>query len=181
MTLETLLTFMASFGGAAFVIKMVLMLTGGDTGEDLDIHDHSDDSQDPTSKSFIFFSTQTIFAFFMLGGILGLAALNAELSDFKIFLSTVFGGLLGGGLSSLVMRSLTRLNSVPVKREPIVGDKGVAYIPMEDLRVGQVLVTLDGREELYEAISKTGLIRAFEDVKVVGKQNNRLVVESLNK
>jgi hypothetical protein len=180
MSLETFLTFVASFGGAMFVMKFVLMLTSGDSDMADDIHDHSNDAADDTVKSFLAISLQTAYAAMMVGGLLGLTAISYKLSYDQILGSTVIGALLGGGLSSLTMRFLKKLNSANTRQEPTVGDQGVAYLPMEDLRVGQVMIVVNGREELFEAYSRNGLIRAFEAVKVVGKQNNRLIVESLN-
>lgn len=180
MTLESILTFLTVFGATAFVVKMVLLFVGsGDM--DSDIHDHSDDFEDEATKSFLTLSTQTIFAAMMIGGLFGLSAFYSESSELYTILSVLVGAVIGGATSSFTMSQIKRLNYTPVKRQPNVGDEGVAYLPMEDLRVGQVMLKIDGREELFEAYSKNGLIRAFEAVKVVDNRNNRLIVESLTK
>jgi hypothetical protein len=175
MDLHNLLVLITAFGTVGFLIKLVLLLTGGDAGEDL--HHEDLDFGDSSTKAFLVLSTQTIFAALMVGGLFGLTAMD-DLQDSvtHVLGYTALGVFVGGSLSAFIMRALRKLNSVPQKPVPKVGDVGTAYIPISADN-GEVVLNIGGRQEEFEAISEHGqIIRAFAQVQVVGKLNNKLVV-----
>ena len=195
MGIRGILWIISAFGGIAFIIKMVLLLVGSDDGgldhgdadAGADIHldghvdaaGHGADGHDSTG-SFLTISIQTILAFIMMFGLFGLAALNFTSSNLIIFTAAGIGGLAGGAASAFMMKALKKLNSIPKKPDPQVGDTGIAYIPVSETG-GEVILKFGGRQENFEAVTENGeKIPAFESIIVTGKINNTLTVTRFN-
>ncbi len=191
MGIRGILWIIAAFGGISFILKLVLMLLGHDDGgldhgdADLggDVHVELEvdaDSHDSTG-SFLTISIQTVLAFIMMFGLFGLAALNFTNNNLFIFGTATLGGFAGGAASAVMMKILKKLNSVPKRPEPQIGDTGTAYIPVS-ASGGEVTLYFGGRQENFEAVTEDEeKIPAFEPVIVTGKINNTLVVSRFNR
>lgn len=174
MDLYSSLVLMTAFGTVAFLIKLVLMLMGSDGDYEVDDADFGDGSD--STKSFLLISTQTIFAAFMMGGLFGLTAMESTDNVMHVLGYTALGAFVGGGVSSMMMSALRKLNSASKKQEPKVGDIGLTYVPVGETH-GQVIMVLGERHEVYEAVSESGLtIPSFAQVQIVGMVNNKLIV-----
>jgi len=159
---------MASLGTGLFLIKLLLFLFSGD-GEATDFEDaeHIDGSE-----TFSLLSIQSILAFFMGTGWTGLAAkIEWGMTNFQSLGVSFTFGFLMMLLNSYLSFKLKKLNTAPRKTDyqEIVGHKGRAYthIPPKGEGMGQVEITLEGKQQILQAISEEESIPAFSPVKII--------------
>lgn len=185
MSLEQLLSFAATLGGALFVVRMMLMVMGVNSDhhiQHVDMQDGHHDG-DVTANTFKVMTVQSIMAFMMLGGLTGLAALkNFGASDSAALFVALVGGSLGGLLSSTMMYFLSKLDSVPeLLTLPSVGATGTTYTPVPmGGSPGLVTIMHNGRSIEFLAVSDIPLA-SFIPVKVIKVRESEkvLVVEQL--
>ncbi len=151
-------------GTALFLLRVVLMFLGGDSGDggleldadaDFDIGDGGD-HLDP-GHSFELLSVQAIAAFAMgfgwagLGGLLGAGwGVTASIG------SGVVGGLLLTWLLAMLLQGMYSLESSgTVSIQSALGTEGEVYatVPPRGRGRGQVRLVLQGRQRIYNAIS----------------------------
>jgi membrane protein implicated in regulation of membrane protease activity len=191
-------------GTVIFCIRMALMLIGltGDFGDDgaIDgggeheavdmIHDTTDmevtsDSDvvshgsDGSDSSFKFLSLQGLTAFFMMFGWVGLAMIRD--SGFSS-LTAIIGGLIAGLISvyalACIFRFALSLQSDGTMRiSSAMGAGGKVYLRIPASGSGQVQVEVDGRLQIFDAISADKVeIPTGEQITVVWIQDNGVLV-----
>ena len=153
-----------------FVIKVILMFMGAD--DSLDI---SDDSSD----AFELVSIQSILAFLMGFGWIGLAARNEW--GMNSILSLIVGGLFGFAMMLLVtflMKQVKKLNkSAKFDINDCIGIIGKAYTDLKPDELGQVQVKVAGKLMIFDAINFTQeKIEFFAPIIVDKVDNNVLIV-----
>jgi hypothetical protein len=184
---ETLYWWMAVLGTVIFIVKLGLSFVGGSVLEHADIDPHALDAAgggDPfdhgSSEAFTFFSLQSILAFFMGMGWIGLACLKQW--DLGPGISFVGGGVFGLALMFLnawLMFQVRRLNAEGrVDLSTSVGRTGRVYlrIPARGEGAGQVEVSVSGRRKIIRAISNGPAIESFAEVVVLEVIDHRELV-----
>ena len=166
---------MAGVGTILFLLRLVVGLFGGDSG-DFD----SDVAHSGTDGSFNLFSLLSVLAFIMGTGWMGLAArIDWGLSrPVAVVIAVSFGTLmmfLAAGLMYLTRR-LNREVSYDVKTA--VGRTGRAYmtVPARGSGQGKVQVSISGRLMTVDAVSTGPAIAQFTDVKVVDVRDDQTLV-----
>jgi len=189
--IEKVFFFSAVLGGVMFFIRMVLMFIGGhhggtDVGDvgDGDVGDAGVDAHHgDADASFKAISLQSITAFFMMFGLVGLAL--SRQSKFPESLS-ILGAVIGGGLSvwiiGKVFSSMGRLQSEgTLDIRNAIGEEGVVYLTIPADGKGVVQISVQDTLRELNAVShdktriKTGDRVIVEDV--VG--GNILVVKKV--
>jgi len=194
--IEKVFLISAILGGAIFLVRLVLFFIGmghhgmdtdagvggdighdvghmGDVGQDVsadhgDLHGHADD----TESSFKFMSLQSITAFFMMFGLVGLAL--SRQSKWPTTLS-VFGAVAAGFFSVWVMGKLlsamARLQSEgTLDIRNAIGQEGTVYLKIPAAGKGVVQITVQDTLRELTAVSqdkteiKTGERVVVEDV-----------------
>lgn len=168
---------LALAGTILFVIKVLLVLFGGDAGGgDADAGDTHADS----TGVFAIFSLQSVLAFFMGAGWMGLACLKEwETSKVTAFLAAIGFGVALMALNAALMFGINKLNAEPVVdlREAI-GHIAKVYlvIPARGEGTGQVEVTVSERRQIYRAVSEEGSIPSEALVKVIDVKDGQILV-----
>ena len=165
-------------GGFAFLMLTVLMfVTGGVDGDagGFDGDAHSGD----TDSSFKGLSLNGVAAFFMMFGLVGLAAVR------EFGASTAVGALFGGVAGATAMLTLKKLFDVFVGMQAsgtldasnAVGCIGVVYLTVPERGTGQVSLDVQGRRKVLDAASEAGeSIATDERVRVVSVEGSVLRV-----
>ena len=168
--------YIAIFATILFVIKLLLFtIFGGDA----EVHTDFNASIE-TDTSFDFLSIQSILAFLMGFGWLGLACLqewNFRLR-FAILASLVFGFVLMY-FSAWLMFCIKKLNH-RVKKDysKYIGLKGRAYTHFASNSKGQIEITFNDKLSIEEAINDTDYeIQSFANIKVIKYENGILYIE----
>lgn len=167
---------LAIAGSILFVIKVLLVLFGGDAGGgDMDSGGHAD-----STGVFAVFSLQSVLAFFMGAGWMGLACIKEwETSKFTAFLASIGFGLAMMALNAGLMIGINKLNSEPhVDLREAIGHLAKVYlvIPARGEGTGQVEVTVGDRRQIYRAVSEEGSIPSEALVKVMDVQDGQILV-----
>ncbi|GHU18396.1 hypothetical protein FACS189472_06670 [Alphaproteobacteria bacterium] len=144
---------------------------GDDVGDAAQHHD-----------SFTFLSLQSILAFLMGFGWIGLAGvLEWRLETWSSFLVAVAVGAVFMALSVWLMFQVKKLNKVRESDlNKSVNRVGIAYTRFSPNGVGQIQMELDGKLSVVDATSKFSEdINAFEQIRVVAVENNVIYIEKL--
>jgi hypothetical protein len=174
-----------------FIGSFLLLLLGADhghpdaaTGVDLgdgsalhgssDLHHLDSSASDPhhldSAASFKIFTMQSILAFFMGFGWLGLAC-RVEW-NLGYFLSTMIAFLFGVALlffTAYLMSQVYRLNAVHHRNlYGTLGDEAKVYLTIPAEGKGKVQAVVDGSLRTMDAVSKSGRIEQFKEVEIVG-------------
>ncbi len=160
---------MAVAGTALYVMKLALFLLAGDGDGDFDAVEN--EVTDVAGSTFSLISIQSILAFFMGTGWVGLACLDefGYSSGKTLIIASVFGFLMML-LSSFLTFKIKGLNHTPkLDYKKAIGVKGRAYtnVPEKGEGVGQVEVTFGGKMQILQAVSVDGLIKSFTPIEVV--------------
>lgn len=174
----------AILGTVVLVAQLLLGQLGGDLDVDLDL-DTEAGAGDAPGAEFGWLSVQTIAAFAMGSGWMGLAALRALEVSFPV--ATLIALLAGLGVAWLMvtlMRSFLRLQrSDNISIDRAVGLEGSVYVmvPPSGEGRGRVTVIIDDRRREMDAVQRGGeVIPANARVRVVGadRAGNALLVEA---
>lgn len=172
-TLESFYFVVACFSTFFFVLKLILVSsTGFDDGETLDSEPSSD-------SAFNFISLQTILAFLMGFGWIGLGCVHeGHASPFRAFLIAGGVGVALMVLSAFLMMGIQKLNRTPfVDPHKAVGQVGESYTRFPAKGSGSIRIEMGGRLEIRRAVNATDEeIRAFEKIKVVDEKAGLLYV-----
>ena len=164
---------MAIIGTVLYLIKLVLLIFAGDAGDadftetDVDFDGHLDGSE-----TFTLLSVQSILAFLMGTGWIGVAAIEEwDLTNIQAALAAGGFGLflmVGNAFLMFKVRGLNKpQNTFDIKS--CVGQTGKAYIniPPKGEGLGQVEINVSGRQQILQAINNTTkAIPAFSQVRV---------------
>jgi hypothetical protein len=174
---------MALAGTALFIVKMVLLIFGGDGGDtsaDAISDAGTGDAAHHSSGTFALFSIQSVLAFFMGAGWMGLAALKEWQvgNAYALVLSVAFGLFLMV-LNAFLMSMLGKLgHEVHVELNTTLGHVGKVYlaIPEAGKGMGEVELSASGRKMIVKAKSTGPAIESFALVTVVEVLDEQIVV-----
>ncbi len=160
---------MATVGTALYVAKMILFLISGDSDGDFDATES--DVTDIGGETFSLISIQSILAFFMGMGWMGLAGQHEFL--WTTSKTILIAGLFGFSmmlLSSFLTFKIKGLNHTPkLDFQKAIGKKGRAYtnVPPKGEGVGQIEVTFSDKQQILQAVSNELLIKSFTPIEVI--------------
>jgi len=131
-----------------------------------------------SAASFKIFTMQSILAFFMGFGWLGLACrLEWGLG---YFLSGSFACLFGTSLllfTAFLMSQVYKLNAVRTRNlYQTLGDGGKVYLTIPENGKGKVQAVVDGSMKILDAVSKSGRIEQFKEVEIVGVEDQSTLI-----
>jgi hypothetical protein len=195
---EPLFFLSASVSTLLFLGSFVLLLLGGDHGQldgsasahlgdasagtDLGHgaagHGSADAHHLDSATSFKIFTLQSILAFFMGFGWLGLACrLEWHLG---YFLSTSISALFGASLllfTAFLMSQVYRLSAVRSRDlYQTLGDHAKVYLTIPEHGKGKVQAVVDGTLRTLDAVSKSGRIEQFKEVEIVGVEDQSTLI-----
>ena len=161
-----------------YLLKLLLFfIFGGDTEVHADF-----DSETETDVSFNFLSVQSILAFLMGFGWLGLACLNQWNMNIvhTSLISTAFGIVLMTATAWL-MYQVKKLNHIiVVDINACVGKIGKSYTHFAPNEKGKIEVEINNQINILDAINNTEEeIPAFKEIKVIKCENEILYIEKI--
>ena len=175
ITVEMSYFYIACFATLLFIVKLALYsFTGGDT----DINDANGGVE--TDVAFNFFSIQSVLAFLMGFGWLGLAGIKQwHMSTLNSALVAAICGFLMMILSAYLMFCLKKLGKTVTRDySECVGKMAKAYTSFAPNGSGQVEIDFNGQLSIENAINTTDReIKSFSEVKVVKFEDNKLFIE----
>lgn len=182
LTFENLIRtfkYIAVFSTVFFVIKfLIFSLTGGDSTEVSSDFDTISD----TDSSFDFLSVQSILAFLMGFGWIGLAALTQWHLEIKYaILLAAFVGFIFMFMSAYLMLKVKALNqTVKLDYEKCLNTTGKAYTTIKPNSEGQIQIEINNKLSIMNAINSTDIqIEAFEQIRVVKVEEDKLYIEKV--
>ncbi|MDR1333761.1 MAG: hypothetical protein LBJ71_00920 [Holosporaceae bacterium] len=164
-----------------FVLKLFVFCdcdTDFDGGDEICDSSHHSDS----NEAFTFLSFQSVLAFLMGFGWIGLAGIKEwELGITFSFVVAIAFGCLFMFLSALLMSKIKKLNEVNVINLTECTNKiGKSYTRFSPKSGGQIQVEINGRLATVSAVNNsTDEIRAFDVIKVVRVENDILYIENI--
>lgn len=175
-TIEMSYFYIACFATILFIIKLALYsITGGDA----EVHTDIDGSVE-TDVAFNFFSIQSVLAFLMGFGWIGLAGVKQwNMSTLHSALIATAFGLLMMTLSAYLMFCLKKLGKT-VKKDysTCIGKTAKAYTSFTPNGSGQIEIDFNGQLSIENAINTTDKeIKSFSEVKVIKFEDNKLYIE----
>ncbi len=163
----------ASISTILFVVIMIMTFMG---------HDYSGQSSTEgfSTEAFELMSLQSILAFFMGFGWVGLAAKTEW--DMSNGVSVIIAGLFGIAMmlfTSFLMKRVKNLNKqVQFDIKECIGIIGQAYTVLEPNKIGQVQIKVSGKLMTYDAINDTEeTISSFSPIIVKEIDKNVLIIE----
>ena len=175
-TIEMSYFYIASFATILFLIKLALYaITGGDAEVHTDV-----DTNIETDIAFNFISIQSVLAFLMGFGWVGLAGIKQwNMSTLHSALIATAFGLLMMTLSAYLMFCLKKLGkSVKKDYSTCVGKTAKAYTSFAPNGSGQIEIDFNGQLSIENAINSTDKeIKSFSEIKVIKFENNKLYIE----
>lgn len=160
---------LASVGTLLYLIKMILFLIGGDVDGEGDLSDVDGGMDEGDGgDSFSLVSTQSILAFLMGTGWIGLAAQREwEMNDMNSLFAAVGFGIVMMLFSSFLTFKIKKLNYTPkIDIKEAIGKRGRAYtnVPAKGEGIGQVELTVGDKLQILQASSNDGAIKAFDNI-----------------
>ena len=143
---------------------------GVDLGDGSALHGSADPHHLDSAASFKIFTMQSILAFFMGFGWLGLACrIEWNLGYLP---SAIVAFLFGVALlffTAYLMSQVYRLNVVPQRNlYRTLGENAKVYLTIPAEGKGKVQAVVDGSLRTMDAVSKSGRIEQFKEVEIVG-------------
>lgn len=175
LNLQNVFLVISLFSTIFYIVKMCLFLfLGGDIEVEADF-----DSLTDTDPSFSFFSIQSMLAFFMGFGWVGLAALTQF--DVGVLVSLVCAFLVGVlfmFLSAWLMLMIKKLDKrIVVDFNTVVGTVGKAYTSFNPKSEGQIEIVVNNKLDIWKAVNLTDeKIEAFAQIKVEKVEDNKLYI-----
>lgn len=174
--LTSIYFYIAIFATVFYVAKMILFSV---FGGDVEVHTDFTTSFE-TEDSFDFLSIQSILAFLMGFGWMGLTCIKVwNLPKLYVIVISIAFGLLLMFLSAYLMCCIKKLNK-HVKKDlsNAVGQIGKAYTNFEPDGNGQIEISINDQLSIEEAVNMSSeKIKAFEEIKVIKYENNKLYIE----
>lgn len=170
--------YIAVFSTLVFVIKtLIFSFTGGDAEVFTDFT-----TEFEAETSFDFLSIQSILAFFMGFGWVGLAGLKQwHLSLVLTTVAAVGFGLVLMFLTAYLMFLIKKLNHKVVKNySACIGTTAKAYTAFQPKNEGQIEITVNGKLTVEKALNDSEEeIEAFSQVKVTDYKDNKFRIEKI--
>jgi len=168
--LDTAFAFSAIVGGFLFLVRLALMLFGGDhdaghdgvdhadMGHDVshaDGPDHTDGDSGDSGNAFRLLSIHSLTAFLLVFGLIGLG-LHRQL-DLHPFIAAP-GAFLAGVAAMALIASLFSFmhgmqSSGTLDMRNAVGQEGNVYLTVPASGSGQVEITIQGRRQTFNAVT----------------------------
>lgn len=168
--IEKLYFYAAVIGGCLFMVRMVMMLLGGDHGDsdghvDMDhggdVHAdgadvHADHGHASSDASFKLLSLQGLTAFFAFFGLSGLAlTLEFKIAD----VASLIGAFAVGFGSMYAVAKLFQLflglqSSGTLSIQNAIGQEGTVYLTIPSGGVGKVQITIQDRLKEFNAVAE---------------------------
>lgn len=175
LNLQNIFLVISLFSTIFYIVKMCLFLfLGGDVEVDSDF-----DSLCDTDPSFSFFSIQSMLAFFMGFGWVGLFALTQLKASILIsVICAFFVGIIFMFISAWLMFMVKKLDKrIVVDLNTIVGTTGKAYTLFKPKSEGQIEIVINNKLDILRAINMTDEeIEAFAQIKVEKVEDNKLYI-----
>ncbi len=184
--LELFFIICACIGGGLFIVRFVIQLFAGHsgdvgTGPDIDIGvGHADVVHTETDTSFRLITLQGLTAFFTMFGLVGFAMVReSRVSGGIALVSALAAGFGTVWLIGKIFSSVRKLQSSgTVDNASAVGERGTVYLTIRPKGRGKVQVPIKGSLREFEAVAKSGEeIKTGEQIKVVDVSGSVLVVE----
>jgi membrane protein implicated in regulation of membrane protease activity len=184
MSLATIFVICAAAGGTLFVVQLVLQFMGFMGHGDLDTDVDGAAGHASADFSFKVLSLQGFTAFFMMFGLVGLAAMKSFAGGSTPI--SVTAGIAGGLATTWLIGRLFRMASglqssgnIDISRA--LGATGTVYLTVRKERMGKVTITVTGRlltldaRGLEDSVLETGtpivVTRVIDDATVEVKRS----------
>mgnify|MGYP000244044283 FL=1 len=175
LNITNLYLYVGAFATVLYILKLIIYLF---TGGDAEVHADFDSLTD-VDTSFNFLSVQSILAFLMGFGWVGLASIV----QFKtsVILSVVLAviiGLIFMFLSAYLMFLIKKLDKrVQINLDDFVGTVGRAYTAFKPNAEGQIEITLNEQLSVLSAVNLSDEeINAFMPVKIAKVEDNKIYI-----
>ncbi len=175
LTMENVFLVLAVFSTIFYIIKMCLFLF---LGGDMEVHADFDSMTD-CDTSFSFLSVQSILAFFMGFGWVGLTFLTQlKTAAWIAFVAAFIIGVIFMFVSAWLMFMVKKLDkNVKIDMKDYVGTVGRAYSAFKANGKGQIEITINGKLSVIDAVNLTDAeIPAFGAVKIEKFENNIIYI-----
>lgn len=178
LTIEQIFLYLGAFATVLFIIKTVIFtLSGGDFEIDADFNSLSE-----TDISFNFFSVQSILAFFMGFGWMGLTAITKlkTSTTISVVIALAIGVVFMLGTAYL-MYIIKKLDKTPrIDLNKCIGTEGKAYTSFEPNGEGQIEIEINKKLTVINATSICNEnIDAFTQIKVEKVENKKLYITKI--
>ena len=172
--IETVYLASAVVGGLLFFLRMLLFLFAGGIGENLEAFD----ADTPDGDAFPALSLQSISAFFMMFGLVGLTLYSLDVHLVWVILGSLVAALFSVWVIGILFTAMRRLQSSGnIKIDSAVGAVGTVYLTIPAGKTGQVSISVQGSLRTYDAVSKDGKqIKTGETIQVVAVVGTRTLV-----
>ena len=178
--ITTIYYYIALFATTLYILKMFLFtLFGGDAEVHTDFN-----SSFETEDSFNFISIQSILAFLMGFGWMGLACIKVwHLGTILTIVISAIFGLLLLFMSAWLMFQVKKLGKKITKDiSKAVNSIGRAYTSFEPNGQGQIEISINEQLSIENAINNSNEpIKAFDSVRVIKYENDKLYIEKEQK
>jgi membrane protein implicated in regulation of membrane protease activity len=144
----------AILGGTMFLIRTVLFFAGADTHADSDLG--VDMAHGDADASFRVLSIQSLSAFFMMFGLVALAATRQSMLPTGIALAAgAIAGALTVWIIGKIFTGMKRLQSDGTLHVAnAIGHEGSVYLTIHATTAGKVQIAVQGRLSEFEAVSE---------------------------
>ncbi|MBN2571672.1 MAG: hypothetical protein JXA68_06055 [Ignavibacteriales bacterium] len=169
-------------GGTIFIVRMIMMIIGGDFGGDgdLDVHtdfDHSGIGDHDAGLHILTF--QGITAFIMMFGLVGLVLYeNTAIGSIFILLFSIGAGVLVAYFIAFIFKKMKKLEADgTVNLLESIGCVGTVYLTIKGKDGGKVQVVVKEQLLTLDAISENDeVIKTGEEIIVTNVINDNLLV-----
>lgn len=181
ISLETLIStcyYIAVFSTILFAIKIILFSFGG--GDSEVFSDFNTEFE--TETSFDFLSIQSILAFLMGFGWIGLAALTQwKFSTATALISAFIFGAVLMFVSSYLMLAVKKLNKTVRKDyKKCIGKEARTYTSFKPHGEGQIEIVVNGRLSIEKAKNTTdNEIASFTQIRITDYKDNMFNIENI--
>jgi len=175
LNIQNIFLVISLFSTIFYIIKLCLfMFLGGDVEVQADF-----DSLSDVDPSFSFFSIQSMLAFFMGFGWVGLFGLTQLKAGILVSLIAAFVmGIIFMFISAWLMYMVKKLDKrIVVDLNETVGTTAKAYTAFKPHGEGQIEITVNNKLDILKAFNMTDeKIDAFAQVKVEKVEDNKLYI-----
>lgn len=175
LTIQNVFLVISLFSTVFYILKLCLfMFVGGDVEVDADF-----DSIHDVDPSFSFFSVQSMLAFFMGFGWVGLAMLTQLNAGTLLSVASAFVvGIIFMFVSAWLMFLIRKLDKrIVIDLNECVGKIAKAYTAFNPQSEGQVEITINNKLDILKAVNMTDeKIDAFSQVRVEKVEDNKLYI-----
>jgi len=181
--LNTIYLICAIAGGTILVLRLILMLIGGDHGDlgdgaDVTVDLNHDGALDGPNDGMNLLSLQSIAGFFTMFGLVGMGLLQIGAVSWVSLLGALAAGAVTALVTAFIFLKLQRLQSEgTLVITNAVGQVGTVYLTIPENASGVVTVSVQGAMRSLDAVSEHGQkIPTGSIVRVVGITAGKILV-----